>query len=127
MDGYDSDPAVEEVLRIVTHFNDMLNAHSVDGMLRFLTEDCVFENTYPAPDGTRYEGLAAVRGFWDDFFLVDQDQTISIEEIFALSNRCVMRWVYRWNDSGIVGHVRGVDIYSLREGRISEKLSYVKG
>jgi len=127
MDGYDSDPAVEEVLRIVTHFNDMLNAHSVDGMLRFLTEDCVFENTYPAPDGTRYEGLAAVRGFWDDFFLVDQDQTISIEEIFALGNRCVMRWVYRWNDSGIVGHVRGVDIYSLREGRISEKLSYVKG
>jgi len=67
MDGYDSDPAVEEVLRIVTHFNDMLNAHSVDGMLRFLTEDCVFENTYPAPDGTRYEGLAAVCGFWDDF------------------------------------------------------------
>ena len=127
MDGYDSDPAVEEVLRIVTHFNDMLNAHSVDGMLRFLTEDCVFENTYPAPDGARYEGLAAVRGFWDDFFLVDQDQTISIEEIFALGNRCVMRWVYRWNDSGIVGHVRGVDIYSLREGRISEKLSYVKG
>jgi len=127
MDGYDSDPAVEEVLRIVTHFNDMLNAHSVDGMLRFLTEDCVFENTYPAPDGTRYEGLAAVRGFWDDFFLVDQDQTISIEEIFALGNRCVMRWVYRWNDSGIVGHVRGVDIYSLREDRISEKLSYVKG
>jgi hypothetical protein len=127
MDGFGSVPAEEEVLHIVTHFNDMLNAHSVDGMLRFLTDDCVFENTFPAPDGTRYEGLTAVRAFWDDFFQIDQDQSIAIEEIFAMGNRCVMRWIYRWNDGGIVGHVRGVDLYTIRDGRISEKLSYVKG
>jgi hypothetical protein len=26
-----------------------------------MTDDCVFENTYPATDGTRYQGQAAVR------------------------------------------------------------------
>lgn len=57
-----------ETLELVRAFNDALNARDVDGMMRRMTQDCVFENTYPAPDGTRFEGQAAVRAFWQDFF-----------------------------------------------------------
>ncbi|HEX2981476.1 MAG TPA: nuclear transport factor 2 family protein [Anaerolineaceae bacterium] len=50
------------------------------------------------------------------------------EEIFALGNRCVMRWVYSWESlTGHSGYIRGVDIYRERDGLIAEKLSYVKG
>ena len=39
-----------------------------------------------------------------------------------------MRWTYHWREAGeAVGHVRGVDVYRLRDGLIAEKLSYVKG
>jgi hypothetical protein len=39
-----------------------------------------------------------------------------------------MRWRYAWREtSGASGHIRGVDVYRLRRGRIAEKLSYVKG
>jgi len=39
-----------------------------------------------------------------------------------------MRWRYRWVDhQGREGTLRGVDVYTLREGLIAEKLSYVKG
>jgi hypothetical protein len=39
-----------------------------------------------------------------------------------------MRWKYEWVDpDGKKGHVRGVDIYHVKNGSISEKLSYVKG
>jgi hypothetical protein len=39
-----------------------------------------------------------------------------------------MRWRYSWVDSdGQPGHIRGVDLYTLRDGLIAEKLSYVKG
>jgi hypothetical protein len=42
--------------------------------------------------------------------------------------RCVMRWRYQWVDAeGKNGHVRGVDIFQLKNGLICEKLSYVKG
>jgi ketosteroid isomerase-like protein len=127
MDQNGSLPTAQEIIQLVIQFNEMLNAHSVDGMMRFLTEDSVFENTYPPPDGERYIGQASVRAFWEDFFRIDQGQRIEIEEIFSLENRCVMRWVYYWREAGLAGHVRGVDLYTIRGGRISEKLSYVKG
>ena len=50
------------------------------------------------------------------------------QEIFGLGERCVMRWRYSWVDTaGERGHVRGVDIFRVRNGAIREKLSYVKG
>jgi hypothetical protein len=127
MDKNGTMPTAQTIIQLVIQFNEMLNAHSVDGMMHFLTDDCVFENTYPPPDGERYAGYAAVCAFWEDFFRTDQEQRIEIEEIFALENRCVMRWVYYWNEAGSKGRVRGIDLYTIRGGRISEKLSYVKG
>lgn len=118
----------ENALQIVRMFNQALNDHDVDGMLALLTEDSVFENTAPAPDGTRYAGKAALRAFWSDFFRAARDQRIEIEEMFAVGERCVMRWTYHWrNASGQMSRVRGVDIYCLHGGLIAEKLSYVKG
>jgi ketosteroid isomerase-like protein len=117
-----------DIIGVVTRFNDALNARDVDGMLRLMTADCVFENTYPPPDGARFSGQAQVRAFWQDFFQGSQQAHIEIEQIFSLGERCVMLWVYHWVDaSGIPGHIRGVDVYAVRDGLIAEKLSYVKG
>jgi hypothetical protein len=123
-----SDAPVESSLAPVQRFNEALNARDVDAMMQLLTDDCIFENTDPRPDGERYKGQAAVRVFWEDFFRSGREKRIEIEEIFGCGDRCVMRWVYRWaNADGSRGHVRGVDIYTVRGGRIAEKLSYVKG
>jgi hypothetical protein len=35
----------------------------------------------------------------------------------------IVRWRYRWDG----GHVRGVDVFRVRDGRVAEKCSYVKG
>ena len=46
----------------------------------------------------------------------------------ADGERGVVRWRYQWVDAdGAAGHVRGVDIFRFRDGKITEKLSYVKG
>lgn len=83
------------------------------------------------PAGSRWHDLSrkeAVTRFWEDFFRQSPHAHIEIEEIFGLGFRCVMRWRYTWVDAeGKPGHVRGVDIYRIKEGRICEKLSYVKG
>lgn len=120
---------IESAMRIVLEFNDAFNRHDVAGMMQLMSDDCVFENTDPAPDGTRYSGREAVTQFWQDFFRESPQAHIDIEEIFGqANNRCIMRWKYNWVDAaGQKGHVRGVDIFQVKDGLISEKLSYVKG
>ncbi|CAG1016249.1 taurine dehydrogenase small subunit [Anaerolineales bacterium] len=115
-------------IEIIRHFNDALNAADVDAMMAVTTEDTVFENTSPAPDGERYSGQKQVRAFWEDFFRSSSSARIEIEELFSLGDRCVMLWTYRWVDNhGGAGHIRGVDVYRLKGNLIAEKLSYVKG
>ena len=120
--------AINSTVQVVVNFNDALNAGDVNKMMQFMTEDCIFENTYPAPDGARYEGQPAVRAFWEEFFRSAREPRIEIEEIVGLGKRCAMRWTYRWKDEhGQPGHIRGVDLYKVSGGLIAEKLSYVKG
>ena len=115
-------------IEIVRRFNDALNAADVEAMLALTTEDTVFENTSPAPDGERFEGQALVRAFWQDFFRGSASARIEAEEIVALGERYFMRWSYHWQgQDGEMGHISGVDIYRLRGNLIAEKLSYVKG
>jgi len=114
---------IESAIRLVLKFNEAFNRHDVSGMMQLMSEDCVFENTAPAPDGTVCSGKEAVTRFWQDFFRESPQAHIDIEEIFGFGNRCIMRWKYSWGE----GHVRGVDVFKLKDGLISEKLSYVKG
>lgn len=119
---------IEAAMRLVLQFNEAFNRHDVAGMMSLMSEDCVFENTDPAPDGTRYSGQEAVTRFWQDFFRESPQAHIDIEEIFTAGNRCIMRWRYSWVDAaGQSGHVRGVDLFREKDGLLSEKFSYVKG
>jgi ketosteroid isomerase-like protein len=111
----------------VERFNAAFNNHDVNSVMNAMTQDCVFENTNPAPDGRRVEGAADVRVFWENFFAANPDAHFEAEEIFAVNDRCVVRWVYRKNKDGKPWHLRGVDIFKIRDGKVAEKLAYVKG
>jgi ketosteroid isomerase-like protein len=118
----------DQTLAAILHFHKTFNTHNVDAIMRLMSNDCIFENTFPAPDGTRIVGRAPVREAWNALFRDSPDATFVIEEAFAAGDRGVIRWNYKWDlppKSG--GHVRGVDILRVRDGKIVEKLSYVKG
>lgn len=59
---------VETAIRTVLAFNEAFNQHDVPGMMQLMSEDCVFENTFPAPDGSVFSGKPAVTQFWQEFF-----------------------------------------------------------
>jgi len=119
---------IESSVRTVLAFNEAFNRHDVPAMMALMSDDAVFENTQPAPDGTVYQGKEAITRFWEAFFEGSPQAHIKIEDIFGLGRRCVMRWRYEWVDEqGENGHVRGVDIYRIEDDLIVEKLSYVKG
>ena len=117
------DTLTEATLATIERFNEAFNRHDVDAVMALMTEDVVFENTSPAPDGERFEGQAAVRAFWERFFGGSPGAHFEAEESLAAGDRCVVRWRYSWGD----GHIRGVDVLQVRDGKVAEKLSYVKG
>jgi len=106
--------APEPVLGLMDRFTAAINAHDLDAVLALVTDDIVFEATSPAPDGTR----------WGDLLAATPKARFAIEEQFSDgSERAVVRWRYDWGE----GHVRGVDIIRVRDGRVAESLAYVKG
>ena len=111
-------------LGLLDSFTAALNAHDLDAVLALVSEDIVFEATSPAPDGTRYQGQAAVRQVWADLLESTPKARFFVEEQFSDGvDRAVVRWRYDWGQ----GHVRGVDIVRVRNGRLAESLAYVKG
>jgi uncharacterized protein (TIGR03086 family) len=106
----------------VARFSAAFDRRDVDAVMAAMTDDCVFESTTP-PDGSRHEGQPAVRAAWTDFFRNSVDARFVTEEQVLCRDRVLTRWRYTWAD----GHVRGVDIFRVRDGRVAEKLSYVKG
>ena len=42
-------------------------------------------------------------------------------------DRAVVRWVYRKLRNGQPWHLRGVDVFTVRDGKVAAKLAYVKG
>jgi ketosteroid isomerase-like protein len=111
-----------DALETVEAFGTAWAAHDLDATLALVTDDCVFDATGPAPDGARHVGRDAVRAAWTAIF-DDTASTFEAEETFASDDRVVQRWRYSWGD----GHVRGVDVFRVRDGLVAEKLSYVKG
>jgi len=118
----------EQVTRTtIDSFNDAFNRHDADALAALLTDDTVFEDTSPAPDGRRIEGKAAVVEFWRGWFGRNPDARFEAEEVIISGNRAVVRWVYRKVRNGQPWHLRGVDIFSVRDGKVAAKLAYVKG
>jgi ketosteroid isomerase-like protein len=117
-------PTPDQILGLMDRFTAALNAHDLDAVLALVTDDIVFESTSPSPDGTRYQGRAAVAQAWGDMLVSTPRARFAVEEQFSDGvERAVVRWRYDWGE----GHVRGVDIIRVRDGRIAESLAYVKG
>jgi len=121
------DTRTVETVAAVERFNEAFNRHDVDAVMAAMTDDPVFDRPSPAPDGARFEGRAAVRAYWEQFFANAPDARFETEEIFACGDRCVVRWIYRKTKDGQPWHLRGVDLFRVRDGKVAEKLAYVKG
>jgi ketosteroid isomerase-like protein len=117
----------ENTRRAINNFNDAFNRHDADALAAFLTDDTVFEDTSPAPDGRRIDGKAAVVDFWRAWFARNADAHFDAEEVIVTGNRAVVLWVYRKTRDGQPWHIRGVDIFTVRNGKVAAKLAYVKG
>jgi len=112
---------------VIDRFNEAFNRHDADALAALLTDDTVFEDTSPAPDGQRIEGKAAVVAFWRGWFARNADARFEAEDVIVSGDRAVVLWVYRKMRNGQPWHLRGVDVFTVRDGKVAAKLAYVKG
>ena len=119
--------AAQTTRKVIDRLNEAFNRHDADALASLLTDDTVFEDTSPPPDGRRIEGKAAVVEFWREWFTRNTDAVFDAEDVFVSSDRAVVRWVSRKLRNGQPWHLRGVDVFTVRGERVAAKLAYVKG
>jgi uncharacterized protein (TIGR02246 family) len=112
---------------VIDRFNEAFNRHDADALAALLTDDTVFEDTSPPPDGRRLQGRAEVVEFWRAWFARNAEAVFEAEDVIVAGDRAVVCWVYRKPRNGQPWHLRGVDVFTVRGGKVAAKLAYVKG
>jgi ketosteroid isomerase-like protein len=110
---------------ILQRFNDVFLSHNPDALRDLVADDCVIENTQPAPDGSRHQGKEACVALWTRI-ATTPGAHFEPESIVARGDRGEIRWRLVWGPDH-ASSVRGVNLMRVRDGRIVEAQGYVKG
>lgn len=109
-------------------FDHGWNAHDVDALMTFMTDDCVFESA-SGPDacGTRHEGREHVRAAFARIFSAFPDVRFVDVRHMVAGARGVSEWIFRGTSAdGRKVEVNGCDLFTFRNGRIAVKSSFLK-
>jgi ketosteroid isomerase-like protein len=110
---------------ILQRFNDVFLSHNPDALRDLVADDCVIENTQPAPDGSRHQGKEACVALWTQI-ATTPGAHFEPESIVARGDRGEIRWRLVWGPDHASSE-RGVNLMRVRDGRIVEAQGYVKG
>jgi taurine dehydrogenase small subunit len=119
--------ATDATLALVQGVEAACNRRDVDAVLAVTTDDCVVEVVAPAGQGGgRWEGRAAVRTALTGLAAAFPGYAVETEDVFACGDRCARRWLLRWDrPEGGRGRLRGIDAYTVRDGKIARCSTYV--
>jgi ketosteroid isomerase-like protein len=114
-----------ETAEVIQRFNDAFQLHDPALLPALVAQDCVIENTQPAPNGSRHVGREACLAVWQGLAAA-RETHFDLEEVFVADERAIIRWRYCWGE-GESNSVRGVNLMRVRDGYIVEAKGYVKG
>ena len=109
-------------------FLDAFNAHDVDAIMSFFTDDCVFDMPRgPGPGGRRLTGKQDVRAGIESRFAGIPDIRYTDDRHWICGDRGVSEWTIRGTQvAGEPIEVRGCDLFEFTDGKISRKDSFWK-
>jgi ketosteroid isomerase-like protein len=125
MSGSFTDAESVETERLLRQFDEVFHRHDPAPLDALVADDCVIENTRPAPDGARYVGKQACVALWTEI-ATNEAIRFENEEIIARGDRGEIRWRLVWG-SAPENSVRGVNLMRVEGGKIVEARGYVKG
>ncbi len=119
------DDAAIATKQVIQKFHEAFDRHDPDAMNDLVADECVIENTTPAPEGDRLVGKAACLANWQGI-ASSAGTFFAREEVFVTGDRAIIRWRFCWGE-GEAESIRGLNLMRVRNGRIVEAMGYVKG
>lgn len=109
---------------VLDRYNEAFRLHDPTLLHDLIADDCVIEDTSPAPDGMRREGGRACLARWSEL-AANRALEFTPEAAEIYGDLAVQPWLLRWGNGENDG-VRGVNLIRIRDGRIVEARGYVK-
>jgi len=115
-------------IAILDGFANAFNAHDINRILSYMTDDCVFEaSAGPDVDGEKFAGREAVKKAFEDVFKIYPDAHWDNVRHFISGERAVSEWTFTGTKpDGSKVEVMGCDLFTFRDGKIAIKNSYRK-
>jgi ketosteroid isomerase-like protein len=124
MSGADIERLTRETEAVMRQFHDAFDRHDPAALVELVADDCIIENTTPAPNGSLHVGKQACLAVWQGLAAA-AGTGFSREEVSVAGERAIVRWRYRWGDEENQS-VRGVNLMRVHNGRVVEAMGYVK-
>ena len=118
-------PTRAELEDLVLRFTDAFNRDDLEGVMRFLAEDAVYDQF----NGARAEGKAAIREAFVPQFRGDYGtMRFLTEDLFVdpATGKGLIRWRCTLELDGVTRGWRGLDILRFEGGLVQEKHTYAK-
>ena len=112
-----------QTTEVIDRFNDAFQRHDGSVFADLVAEDCVIENTNPAPDGARTVGREACVELWRGIATAP-DIRFDLEDVIVSGEQAIILWKLH---RGTADAVRGVNLMWVQGGRIVKAMGYVKG
>ena len=123
--GSFNDAQSRQTEAVLRRFNQVFLTHDPAALSELVADDCVIENTQPAPDGSRHEGKDACIDLWSRI-ATRSSVRFEPEALIARGDRGEIRFRLVWGPERL-DSVRGVSLMRVRDGRIVEVQGYIKG
>ena len=114
----------KQTAEVIRRFNAAFQQHDAGALADLVAEDCVLENTGPAPNGARHVGREAALAVWTAL-ASNPEINFDLEDVFVAADRAIIRWRLRRGESED-NSVRGVNLMRVRDGQIVEGMGYIK-
>lgn len=118
-------PQAGETAAVLRRFNEVFLSHDPAALPELVAEDCVVENSQPAPDGSRHVGREACVALWTGIATTPGTR-FELEDLIVVGDRGLILWRYHWGPTRQTS-VRGVNLMRVRDDLIVEALGYIKG
>jgi ketosteroid isomerase-like protein len=118
----------EVTVEFLQGFADAWNAHDVDALMSFMSDEPVFASS-AGPDvcGTRYAGREQVRAGFAEVFETFRDAHWGGARHFVCGSRGVSEWTFTGTRAdGTRVEVTGCDVFTFESGKIAVKDSFRK-
>jgi ketosteroid isomerase-like protein len=118
------EPTTPDLVELTRRFFETANRRDFDAVMSIFAADAVWETP---PLGTRFEGVAAIRGFFEDWTSAYDDHEFEPDEIVDLGNGVVFAVVRQdARPAGSTGRVRQRAVFTAEgvDGMIVRVMVY---